>query len=360
MGDEIELLHDRRGRSRVHEAHGPRGQGRAGVLSAGHVLSNPGRRPSDGRPHADVWRVDVPGHELEQRLLLGHGSESRRDVLSRLVHANRAGRGCGVSVRPRSRVAGLHAHLSPQRKEAEIGGNLLPARRSYELRGDARHQITPTITARGNVNFFSDVTVQQTYHQNIFEASNRERSYSGNVAGTWGPYQLSGTFEANETFFGDQSATLWGGGPRVRFGQGQKEIPGTPFYFSFNSEYVRLLRRTTFLPGTDEELQGNSGLHRVDVNPIIQIPFTKWRFLTINSSIGFRSTLLVGEHRHRLWLERTDSHKHWPQHSRGPDTNHGAELRQDLGHPEQRILGADEARHRAVDVAAARERRRPV
>ena len=175
-------------------------------------------------------------------------------------------------------------------KEAEIGGNLLPARRSYELRGDARHQITPAITARGNINFFSNVTVQQTYHQNIFEASNRERSYSGNVAGTWGPYQLSGTFDANETFFGDQSATLWGGGPRISFGQGQKEIPGTPFYFSFKSEYVRLLRRTTFLPGTDEELQENSGLHRVDVNPTIRIPFTKWRFLTINSSIGFRST----------------------------------------------------------------------
>ncbi len=175
-------------------------------------------------------------------------------------------------------------------KEAEIGGNLLPARNSYEVRGDARHQITPAITARGNVDFFSDVTVQQTYHQNVFEASNRQRSLSGNVAGTWGTYQLSGTFDANETFFGDRSATLWGGGPRVSFGQGQKEIPGTPFYFSFDSEYVRLLRRTTFLPGSDEELQVNSGLHRVDVNPVLQIPFTRWPFLTINSSVGFRST----------------------------------------------------------------------
>ena len=175
-------------------------------------------------------------------------------------------------------------------KEVEIGGNLLPARNSYEVRGDARHQITPAITARGNVDFFSDVTVQQTYHQNVFEASNRQRSLSGNVAGTWGTYQLSGTFVANETFFGDRSATLWGGGPRISFGQGQKEVPGTPFYFSFNSEYVRLLRRTTFLPGSDEELQVNSGLHRVDMNPILQIPFTRWPFLTINSSVGFRST----------------------------------------------------------------------
>ena len=182
-------------------------------------------------------------------------------------------------------------------KEAVIGGNSLPARQSFEIRGDARQQITPAITARANVNFFSDVTVQQTYHQNVYEASNRQRNLSGNVAGSWGAYQLSGTFDANETFFGDQSATLWGGGPRVSFGQGQKEVPGTPFYFSFNSEYVRLLRRTTFLPGSDEELQVSSGLHRMDVNPILQIPFTKWPFLTINSSAGFRST---------YWTERVD------------------------------------------------------
>ena len=167
---------------------------------------------------------------------------------------------------------------------------MLPARRSYEVRGDARQQITPNITARGAVNFFSDVTVQQTYHNNIFEASSRERSVSGNVAGSWGGYRLSGTFDANETFFGDRSATLWGGGPRISFGQGQREIPGTPFYFSFETEYVRLLRRTTFNPGGDNERQVDSGLHRTDVNPVIQIPFTRWPFLTINSSVAFRST----------------------------------------------------------------------
>ena len=166
----------------------------------------------------------------------------------------------------------------------------LPARRSYELRGDARQQLASNITARGNVNFFSDITVQQTYNQNVFEASNRERSLSGNVSGTWGSYQLSGTFDHNETFFGDTSATLWGGGPRVSFGQGQKEIPGTPFYFSFDSEYVRLLRRTTlFTPVGDATIQ-DSGLHRFDINPVLQIPFTRWPFLTVNSSVAFRST----------------------------------------------------------------------
>ena len=174
---------------------------------------------------------------------------------------------------------------------------ILPARRSYQIRGDASQQITPNITARGNIDFFSDVTVQQTYQNNIFEASGRERSLSGNVAGSWGTYQLSGTYDANETFFGDESATLWGGGPRLTFGQGQQAIPGTPFYYSFDAEYVRLLRRTTFDPGGDET-QTDSGLHRIDLNPTLQIPFTRWPFLTVNSAISFQST---------YWTERVDA-----------------------------------------------------
>ena len=174
---------------------------------------------------------------------------------------------------------------------------ILPARRSYELRGDARHQITSNITGRASIDFFSDVTVQQTYNNNIFEASNRERNMSGNIAGSWGTYQLSGTFDANETFFGYESATLWGGGPRVSFGQGQQEIPGTPFYYSFDTEYVRLLRRTTFNLGGDES-QIDAGLHRLDISPTLQIPFTRWPFLTVNSAISFRST---------YWTESIDT-----------------------------------------------------
>jgi len=173
----------------------------------------------------------------------------------------------------------------------------LPARRSYELRGDLRQPITSNITARGNIDFFSDVTVQQMYHTNIFDASNRQRNLNGNISGTWGAYRLSGTFDANETFFGDHSATLWGNGPSISFGQGQRAIPGTPFYYSFDSQYVKLLRRTTFDPGGDET-QLNAGLQRVDVNPTLQIPFTRWPFLTINSGVSFRST---------YWTESIDT-----------------------------------------------------
>ena len=145
------------------------------------------------------------------------------------------------------------------------------------------------MSARGQIDYFSDITVQQTYQANIFEASSRERTLSGNVAGSWGVYQVSGTYDLNETFFGDTESTLWGGGPRISFGQSQREIPHTPFYFAVDSEYVRLLRRSTFESGT-EEIKIDSGLDRLDVNPVLKIPFTRWPFLTIDSSVEWRGT----------------------------------------------------------------------
>ena len=178
------------------------------------------------------------------------------------------------------------------------GQTEFPARRSFELRGSARHQISSALTARGQINYFSDITVQQQYQANIFDASSRERSMSGNVAGSWGAYQLSGTYDLNETFFGDSESTLWGAGPRVTFSQSQQEIPFTPFYFSFASEYAHLLQSSTIeLDPTNEdtipgltEITVDSGLNRLDINPVLQIPFTRWPFLTINSSVAWRST----------------------------------------------------------------------
>ena len=173
-----------------------------------------------------------------------------------------------------------------------------PARRSFEMRGEARYGITDNINARGQVNYFSDVTVQQQYQSNIFDASNSRRNMSGNVSGNWGLYQVSGTYDLNETFFGARQSTLHGAGPRIKFDQSQRELPGTPFYFSFQSEFAHLLQRssvTSFRTGSGgEPLElkdiTDSGLNRFEVAPVVQIPFTRWPFLIVDSTVAWRGT----------------------------------------------------------------------
>ena len=165
------------------------------------------------------------------------------------------------------------------------GESAFPARQSYQVRGNARHRVSDSITARGQIDYFSDVTVQQTYQTNVFEASNSSRSFGGNVTGSWGAYTLSGTGDVAETFFGADDASQYGSGPRVSFNQSERSLLGSPVYFGFTSEYANLLRRSRF---GDEEV--NSGLNRIDVSPLVRVPFTKWPFLTVNSSVAWRQT----------------------------------------------------------------------
>ena len=165
------------------------------------------------------------------------------------------------------------------------GESAFPAHQSYQVRGNARHRVSDSITARGQIDYFSDVTVQQTYQTNVFEASNSSRSFGGNVTGSWGAYTLSGTGDVAETFFGADDASQYGSGPRVSFNQSERSLLGSPVYFGFTSEYANLLRRSRF---GDEEV--NSGLNRIDVSPLVRVPFTKWPFLTVNSSVAWRQT----------------------------------------------------------------------
>ena len=177
--------------------------------------------------------------------------------------------------------------------EAEVTGRggtfTRQARKSYRLTGQTRQALPGGWMARGQLNYFSNIDVQQTYNHNVFDASNSSRSMSGNVSGQIGRYQVSGTFDRSETFFGGTHSAVYGGGPRVAVGQGKTEIPGTPLYYSLNTEYVRLLRISRIRSGSATSAI-DSGLNRLDINPAVQFPFTKWPFLTFDSSAQFRWT----------------------------------------------------------------------
>jgi len=160
-----------------------------------------------------------------------------------------------------------------------------PGRRSFNLTGNGRHQISDSLRARGQIDYFSDITVQQTYQTNIYDATNASRTFGGNLTGSWGSYTLSGTGKVTETFFGSTEAGLYGTAPRVSFDQNERQLGGLPIYFSFGSEYANLLRRSRF-----DETEIESGLTRYDVNPQVNVPFTRWPFLTVNTSFAWRQT----------------------------------------------------------------------
>jgi LPS-assembly protein len=166
-------------------------------------------------------------------------------------------------------------------------------RRSYEIHSNANQAIARGLRARGRVDYFSNITVQQTYHTNIADASARSRTISAALTKAWGTYNVTGAYERSETFYGTTSSSLNGGTPSVTFARSEQPIGASPVYYSLNSNYAHLLRESR-----SPDITFNSGLDRLDILPLVRVPFTRWPFLTINSSATWRNT---------FWSESLDT-----------------------------------------------------
>lgn len=170
---------------------------------------------------------------------------------------------------------------------AQPDGSILrrDPRRSYRLDGSFNQGLTRNVRARGTVQYFSDVTVQQLYNQDIYRSSNRQRRIGGNVTGNWGPYLVSGSLQRDEVFYSSTSSTVVGSLPRVSVSRSEKPIGSLPVYFQLTGEYGALVREDR-----NGETVTDRGANRVDVVPMVRFPFTRWPFLTVNSSAAYRTT----------------------------------------------------------------------
>lgn len=156
---------------------------------------------------------------------------------------------------------------------------------SYEIRASASQRLPAGLRARANVDYFSSIATQQTYYNNLYDASRRQRVYGGNVAGTWGANSVSATYNVSELFYGATDSTVYGSKPRIALNRAARKLFGSPVYFSLASDYYSIARIAK--SGTTET---DNSLTRVDISPSFRLPWTKWPFLTFNSSVAFRNT----------------------------------------------------------------------
>jgi len=172
---------------------------------------------------------------------------------------------------------------------------------SYQITGSLMQAITKHVRLTGNANYFSSLVSQQRYQQNIYAATNRTRSFGINAVGNWGAETISATVDRNETFAGVNSdnSNVVGSLPRISFSRAEKKIGDLPIYYGATSEFATLVRTDKF----DDKIN-ERGLTRMDLFPGIRIPFTKWPFLTFNTSIGFRET---------YWTQSLDDQTPTPQ-----------------------------------------------
>lgn len=156
---------------------------------------------------------------------------------------------------------------------------------SYQINGTISQALPGTFRLNGSVDYFSSIVAQQRYQQNVFAATNRTTHIGANVVGNLAGYTVSGNVERNEVFYGDNDSNVVGSLPRLTVSRPEQPIGRLPLYFSTTGEYVTLLREDKAADRVRDR-----GLTRLDILPTLRFPFTRWPYLTFNSSLSWRGT----------------------------------------------------------------------
>jgi lipopolysaccharide assembly outer membrane protein LptD (OstA) len=160
------------------------------------------------------------------------------------------------------------------------------AHSSFDMRAHAIGRLPAKLSAKVNVDYFTDVTIQQAYQQDLYNATRQTRSYGGNLSGAWGRDSISAMFNRSDYFSGDTLDRTNGVRPRLSYRRSPTQIAGLPIYFATSTEFASLTRGEAV--GSEREVE--SSLSRYDLTPSIQFPFTKWPFLSVQSSLEWHNT----------------------------------------------------------------------
>jgi LPS-assembly protein len=161
-----------------------------------------------------------------------------------------------------------------------------PARRSYEIRGAARHALPFNTRLTANADYFSDVQVRQQYQQNLYDASSRSRNWAVNTSTAFKGFTLLTTTGQNEFFDSRDNSTVQGHRPRVSLTRGATRIGTTPLYVGGSTDFSNIVR----FQRVDEEKRNDFSLARWDGNGILRLPFPRFSFLGVNSTLSWRGT----------------------------------------------------------------------
>ena len=158
--------------------------------------------------------------------------------------------------------------------------------KSYSIGGDMSQRLPGTFSLRANADYFSSIVTQQTYQQDLMRATNRTRRFGTYASGTLAGLQIAATADRNDFFNTATSLTTYGAMPRVNISRPERPIAGSPVYFGVGGEYVTLLRSTE----NDGVKVQDQGLSRFDVAPTLRVPFNRWPFFGINTTVAWHGT----------------------------------------------------------------------
>jgi LPS-assembly protein len=165
------------------------------------------------------------------------------------------------------------------------GPSTQPARRSHRFSGGLTQGLPAGLRGSARVEYFSDVTAEQLYNNNIYQATLSTRSLGGGVSGAWRGLSLSGNYQRTESFYSSENSYVSGNAPGLVMSYSGQRLGNLPLYASSNFDASRVLY---IQRGGGREI--DSSLSKVDFMPSLRAPLSTLPFLTANTSVGYRVT----------------------------------------------------------------------
>lgn len=169
--------------------------------------------------------------------------------------------------------------------QAVINGRTRDPRKSTTIRGGLSQNLPFGLSARGRVDYVTDVTVRQTYNHDFYNASNSSRSYSGGVSGAWHSLSANGTIQRNEYFRDATNSTVSGSAPGFTAAMSGVRLGPLPIFATANAEAAHMLYITR-----NGDLERDQSLNKVDFVPAIRVPLSTLPFLQVNGTATYRTT----------------------------------------------------------------------
>jgi LPS-assembly protein len=170
-------------------------------------------------------------------------------------------------------------------KAAVVNGSSVNPRQSKTIQGGLSQNLPFGLSARARVDYFTNVTVQQTYNHDFYQASQSNRTIDGGVSGSWRNLSVNGMFQRTETFFNEDDSIESGRAPGFTAALSGVRLWRLPLFATVNAEAGRHVyvehRGTASL---------DSGLNKVDVTPSIRAALSTLPFLQVNATATYRTT----------------------------------------------------------------------
>ncbi len=162
----------------------------------------------------------------------------------------------------------------------------LPDQSSYQFTASGNQMFGTSVRALERIDYTTSLVTQQLYQQNFYQASNATRTIEAGISGAWGALNAGAFFQRTETFTSADSSQVYGSTPQLTAAIAPTRLFGSPVYASINNDFSYLPFRRI----NDGKVESDRSLARLDVAPALRAALSRLSFLTLNTSLSYRTT----------------------------------------------------------------------